>query len=146
MYLGSSWFLRTQTGNVIKTQNITVFLQRGTCNNIWYTNHWSSRMGFIPTWTKDFLISTRKFFISSFDWKTVSLIFNWFFESIFVLQKTIPKSSHYIEVAQGDIFMEQKMWFGLVLGRLAILKKKSLGRLWATFEDGFFMFSRAKNF
>ena len=31
--------------------------------------------------------------------------------------------SHYIEVAQGDIFMEQKMRFGLVLGRLAILKK-----------------------
>ena len=25
---------------------------------------------------------------------------------------------------QGDIFMEQKMRFGLVLGRLAILKKK----------------------
>ena len=32
--------------------------------------------------------------------------------------------SHYIEVAQGDIFMEQKMRFGLVLDRLAILKKK----------------------
>ena len=32
--------------------------------------------------------------------------------------------SHYIEVAQGAIFMEQKIRFGLVLGRLAILKKK----------------------
>ena len=32
--------------------------------------------------------------------------------------------SHYIEVAQGDIFMEQKMRFGLVVGQLAILKKK----------------------
>jgi hypothetical protein len=32
--------------------------------------------------------------------------------------------SHGIEVAQGDIFMEQKMRFGLVLGQLAILKKK----------------------
>ena len=31
--------------------------------------------------------------------------------------------SHYIEVALGDIFMEQKMLFGLVLGWLAILKK-----------------------
>ena len=31
--------------------------------------------------------------------------------------------SRYIEVVQGDIFMEQKMRFGLVLGRLAILKK-----------------------
>jgi hypothetical protein len=36
--------------------------------------------------------------------------------------------SHYIEVAQGDIFMEQKMRFGLVLGQLAILKKMG-GRL-----------------
>ena len=34
--------------------------------------------------------------------------------------------SHYIEVAQGDIFMEQKMRFGLVL---AILKKQFGGRL-----------------
>ena len=32
--------------------------------------------------------------------------------------------SHYIEVTQGAIFMEQKMRFGLVLGRLAILAKK----------------------
>ena len=35
----------------------------------------------------------------------------------------MPSQSHYIEIAQGDIFMEQKMRFGLVLGRLAILKK-----------------------
>ena len=54
------------------------------------------------------------------------------------------KQSHYIEVVQGDIVMEQEMWFGLVLGRLAIMKKRSLGRLWATFEDSFFMFSVAK--
>ena len=32
--------------------------------------------------------------------------------------------SHYLEVTQGDIFMEQKMRFGLVLGRLVILKKQ----------------------
>ena len=31
--------------------------------------------------------------------------------------------THCIEVAQGDIFMEKKMRFGLVLGRLSILKK-----------------------
>ena len=30
--------------------------------------------------------------------------------------------SHYIGVAQGDILMEQKMRFGLVLGWLAIMK------------------------
>ena len=34
------------------------------------------------------------------------------------------RQSHYIEVVQGAIFMEQKMRFGLILGRLAILKKK----------------------
>ena len=34
-----------------------------------------------------------------------------------------PDQSHYIEVAQGNIFMEKKMRFGLVLGQLAILKK-----------------------
>ena len=37
------------------------------------------------------------------------------------------EQSHYIEVAQGDIFMEQNMRFGLILGRLAILKKKDGG-------------------
>jgi hypothetical protein len=31
--------------------------------------------------------------------------------------------SHYIEDEQGDIFMEQKMRFGLDFGCLAILKK-----------------------
>ena len=47
--------------------------------------------------------------------------------------------SHCIEVTKGDIFMEQKMRFGLVLGWLAILKRKN----WATFEGSFFMFSGA---
>ena len=37
--------------------------------------------------------------------------------------------SHYIEVPQGDILMEQKMWFGLVLSRLAIWKK------WSDYEQ-----------
>ena len=45
--------------------------------------------------------------------------------------------SHYLEVAQ--IFMGQNMRFGLILGRLAILKKK-LGWLWATFEAVFSCF------
>ena len=52
--------------------------------------------------------------------------------------------NHYIEVAQGDIFIEQKMRFGLVLGQLAMLKKK----LGADYEQllrvFFFMFSGAK--
>ena len=33
------------------------------------------------------------------------------------------KQRHYIEVSQGDIFVEQKMRFVLFLGGLAILKK-----------------------
>ena len=37
--------------------------------------------------------------------------------------------SHYVEIAQGDIFMEQNMRFGLILGRLAMLKEKDGGRL-----------------
>ena len=41
--------------------------------------------------------------------------------------------SQFIEVAQGDIFMERKMRFGLVLGWLAILKKTS----WADYEQLF---------
>jgi hypothetical protein len=36
--------------------------------------------------------------------------------------------SHFIEVSQGAIFMEQNMRFGLIFGRLAILKK-TLGQL-----------------
>ena len=51
--------------------------------------------------------------------------------------------SHYIKVAQGGIFMEQNMRFGLILGRLAILKK-NLGQLGAIFDGGFFMFSWVK--
>ena len=35
------------------------------------------------------------------------------------------KQSHYIQVAQGKKFREHKIKFGLVLGRLAILKKSN---------------------
>jgi hypothetical protein len=40
------------------------------------------------------------------------------------LKYIIHAQSHYIKIAQGAIFMEQKLRFGLDLGRLAILKKK----------------------
>jgi hypothetical protein len=40
----------------------------------------------------------------------------------------VSTQSHYIEVAQGAIFMEQNMRFGLILGRLVILKENG-GRL-----------------
>ena len=39
--------------------------------------------------------------------------------------------SHYIEVAQEAIFMEQNIRFGLILGWLAILKKK----IWADMSN-----------
>jgi hypothetical protein len=48
----------------------------------------------------------------------------------------------HIEVAPEAIFMEQNRRFWLILGRLAILKKK----LGATFEAVFFMFSWAKKY
>ena len=63
-----------------------------------------------------------------------------------ILQLSLSKTSiqsHHIEVVQGDIFMVQKIRFGLVLGRLAILKKRR-----ADYEQllrvFFFMFSGAK--
>ena len=44
--------------------------------------------------------------------------------------------SHYIEVAQGAIFIEQKMRFGLILGRLSIQKKKKKkNENWADYEQ-----------
>jgi hypothetical protein len=43
---------------------------------------------------------------------------------LLVLLYTPYTKSHYIEAVHGDIFMEQKMRFELVLGWLAILKKK----------------------
>ena len=51
--------------------------------------------------------------------------------------------SHYIEIAQGTIFMEQNMRFGLILGQLAKLKKNWAIK-YANFEDGLFKFSWAK--
>ena len=47
-------------------------------------------------------------------------------------------------VAQGDIFMEQKMRFGLVLGRLAILKKK-LGADYEQLLRVFFSYFQGQN-
>ena len=41
-----------------------------------------------------------------------------------VMSLNIDDQSHYIKVMEEDIFMEQKMVFGLVLGWLAILKKR----------------------
>ena len=59
------------------------------------------------------------------------------------LKVTCWNQSHYLEVSQGAIFIEQIMRFGLILGQLAILKKN-----WADYEQFlrpvFFMLSWAK--
>ena len=53
--------------------------------------------------------------------------------------------SHYIEVAQGAIFMEQNMRFELILDWLVICTgKKVFGRLLATFEGSFLCFRGQK--
>ena len=57
---------------------------------------------------------------------------NVFREGIFAFPLIPPSQSHYIEVAQGAIFMEQNMRFGLILGRLAMLKK-NLGPIMTNF-------------
>jgi hypothetical protein len=58
---------------------------------------------------------------------------------------TLCQQSHYREVLRWEIFMEQELSFCLDLEKLAVLRKKGLGQLWATFEGGFFMFSGAKS-
>ena len=49
------------------------------------------------------------------------------------------KQSHYIEVEQGVIFMEQNMRFGMILDRLAVLKKNWAIK-YASYEGVFFIF------
>ena len=52
--------------------------------------------------------------------------------------------SHYKYVPRWEIFMEKELRVGLDLGRLAVLKKMGLGRLWAFFVGVFFIFFRGK--
>ena len=52
--------------------------------------------------------------------------------------------SDYLEFAKRDMFLKQKMWFGLVLGQLAKLKKHLGGQLWATCKGGFSCFRGQK--
>jgi hypothetical protein len=51
------------------------------------------------------------------------------FRQVFKCRLSGLVQSRYIEVAQGAIFMEQNRRLGLILGRLAILKRKILVRL-----------------
>ena len=60
------------------------------------------------------------------------------------LSKYFLMQSHFIEVAQGAIFIEQNMRFWLILGQLAILKKKWAVK-YANFEGGFLCFSGQNN-
>ena len=43
----------------------------------------------------------------------------------------VSDQSHCREVPRGEIFIEQKLRFGLDLGQLAVLKK----RIWANYEQ-----------
>ena len=55
------------------------------------------------------------------------------------------EQSHYIEVVEGAIFMEQNMRFELILDWLVICTgKKVFGRLLATFEGSFLCFRGQK--
>ena len=46
--------------------------------------------------------------------------------------------SHYREVSQWEIFMEQELRFGLDLGLLALMKKKRFGPIMSNFLGQFF--------
>ena len=52
--------------------------------------------------------------------------------------------SHYIEVAQGAIFMEAEYEIWADFGLVGNTEKKVLGQIWAIFEAVSFMFSWAK--
>ena len=61
------------------------------------------------------------------------------------LSAATATQSHYIEVLQGAIFMEQNMRFELFLSWLEILKKNG-GVKYATFEGVFFNVLMGKHF
>ena len=94
------------------------------------------------------VLQNRGFYFQEGKWammsETISVLLWFLSKSTFSLIEWIyvsaPKSLH--RSRSGDIFEEQKMRSELALGRLAILKK--WGRLRATFEGSFFMFSGAK--
>ena len=74
---------------------------------------------------------------------TVEILIQTYFQWIVMLDALLTLrrcQSHYIEVAQGDIFMEQKMWFGLVLGWMSIgnTEKNKFGPIMSNFWGRFF--------
>ena len=69
-------------------------------------------------------------------------VFSCTVHSEMAMENSSSKQSHYIEVAQGDIFMEQKMRFGLVLGRT----EKKLGADYEQLLRVFYSFFQGQNF
>ena len=67
-------------------------------------------------------------------------------KTVITCHSNIDNQSHYIEVAQEGMFMEQNMRFWLMFGRLAILKKIIWAVKYATFGgDVFLLFHAQKN-
>ena len=52
---------------------------------------------------------------------------------LYIARTELCTQSHYREVPRWDIFMEQELRFGLDLGRLALLKKKTFGPIMSNF-------------
>ena len=115
-------WLKLQTGENISTNEVTWFITQ-LINKSYRLKR--------PCWVS-----------VSWDRKSIKRLQKDFGPIVAYWSNTRYRQSHYIKVAQEDIFIEQKMKFGLVLGLLVILKKK----VWVNYDNfwgQFFMFSRA---
>ena len=102
----------------------------------WRNWKFQSVMKTLRLWTKEFCYLTWLKWLVTFpidpqqkagrcrwQWK-VWLFLDWKTRKPLQLLSIVSRQSHNIEVAQGAIFMEQNIRFGLIFGRLAILEKK----------------------
>ena len=116
----------------------------------WRNWKFQSVMKTLRLWTKEFCYLTWLKWLVTFpidpqqkaghfqwQWK-VWLFLAWKTRKPLQLLSIVSRQSHNIEVAQGAIFMEQNIRFGLILGRLAILKKK-LGANYEQLLRAFFL-------
>ena len=104
----------------------------------WRNWKFQSVMKTLRLWTKEFCYLTWLKWLVTFptnpqqkaghcrwQWK-VWLFLDWKTRKPLQLLSIVSRQSHNIEVAQGAIFMEQNIRFGLILGCLAILKETFL--------------------
>ena len=102
----------------------------------WRNWKFQSVMKTLKLWTKEFCYLTWLKWLVTFptnpqqkaghcrwQWK-VWLFLDWKTRKPLQLLSIVSRQSHNIEVVQGAIFMEQNIRVGLILGRLAILKKQ----------------------